>query len=77
MDKRLLIKQNEEGFIIFEILVICCVLLILPFVAIPYFLNVPNKAKSTAARNIVNTIAKECLEAFSKNDLTYSFPKKP
>tara|TARA_B100000212_G_scaffold91722_1_gene67330 strand:+ start:195 stop:626 length:432 start_codon:yes stop_codon:yes gene_type:complete len=75
MDKRLLIKQNEEGFIIFEILVICCVLLILPFVAIPYFFNVPNEAKSTAARNIVNTIAKECLEAFSKNDLTYSFPK--
>ena len=77
MKKRLLIKQNEEGFIISEILVICCVLLILPFLAIPHFLNVQNKANSAAARNTLSTIAKECLEAFSKKDLTYSFPKNP
>lgn len=72
--KRLLIKQNEEGFFIPEILVICCVLLILPFSAISHFLNVQNKAVSSAARNTLSIIAKECLEALSKKDLSYSFP---
>ena len=72
--KRLLIKQNEEGFFIPGIIVICSVLLILPFVAIPHFLNVQNKANSAAARNLVSNIAKACLDAFSKKDLTYSFP---
>ena len=72
--KRLLIKQKEEGFFIPQILVICSVLLILPFVAIPHFLNVQNNANSAAARNTVSTIAKACLDAFLKKDLTYSFP---
>ena len=72
--KRLLIQQNEEGFFIPEILIICCVFLILPFVAIPFFVNVGNAANSVAAKETLGTIAKECLEAFSNNDLTYSFP---
>ena len=49
------------------------IILILPFIAIPQFINVQNKAKSSAARNIVMNIAKECLEALSKKDLTYNF----
>ena len=49
------------------------IILILPFIAIPQFINVQNKAKSSAARNIVMNIAKECLEALSKKDLVYTF----
>ena len=49
------------------------IILILPFIAIPQFINVQNKAKSSAARNTVRNIAKECLEALSKNDLAYTF----
>ena len=49
------------------------IIIILPFIAIPQFINVQNKAKSSAARNIVMNIAKECLEALSKKDLVYTF----
>ena len=72
--KRLLIQQNEEGFFIPEILIIFCIFLILPFVAIPSFVNIQNRANSSAAKERLDNIAKECLEAFSNNDLTYSFP---
>ena len=32
-----------------------------------------NRAKSSAARNIVRNIARECLDALSKKDLAYTF----
>ena len=56
-----------------ELLLPIIIILILPFIAIPQFINVQNKAKSSAARNTVRNIAKECLEALSKNDLAYTF----
>ena len=56
-----------------ELLLPIIIILILPFIAIPQFINVQNKAKSSAARNIVMNIAKECLEALSKKDLVYTF----
>ena len=56
-----------------ELLLPIIIILILPFIAIPQFMNVQNKAKSSAARNIVMNIAKECLEALSKKDLAHTF----
>ena len=56
-----------------ELLLPIIIIIILPFIAIPQFINVQNKAKSSAARNIVMNIAKECLEALSKKDLVYTF----
>ena len=56
-----------------ELLLPIIIILILPFIAIPQFMNVQNKAKSSAARNTVMNIAKECLEALSKKDLVYTF----
>ena len=56
-----------------ELLLPIIIIIILPFIAIPQFMNVQNKAKSSAARNIVMNIAKECLEALSKKDLAYTF----
>ena len=56
-----------------ELLLPIIIILILPFIAIPQFINVQNKAKSSAARNTVMNIAKECLEALSKKDLAYTF----
>ncbi len=56
-----------------ELLLPIIIIIILPFIAIPQFINVQNKAKSSAARNIVMNIAKECLEALSKKDLAYTF----
>jgi len=58
-----------------ELLLPIIIILILPFIAIPQFINVQNKAKSSAARNTVRNIAKECLEALSKKDLAYTFSK--
>ena len=56
-----------------ELLLPIIIILILPFIAIPQFINVQNKAKSSAARNTVSNIAKECLEALSKKGLAYTF----
>ena len=56
-----------------ELLLPIIIILILPFIAIPQFMNVQNKAKSSVARNTVMNIAKECLEALSKKDLVYTF----
>ena len=56
-----------------ELLLPIIIIIILPFIAIPQFINVQNKAKSSAARNTVRNIAKECLEALSKKDLVYTF----
>ena len=44
------------------------------FVAIPHFSNVQNRANSSAAKEGLVNIAKACLEALSKKDLSYSFP---
>ena len=49
------------------------ILLILPFIAIPEFIKISRKAKSAAASNSVETIAKLCLELVSKNDLASTF----
>ena len=56
-----------------ELLLPIIIIIILPFIAIPQFINVQNKAKSSEARNTVRNIAKECLEALSKKDLAYTF----
>ncbi len=56
-----------------ELLLPIIIILILPFIAIPHFINVQNKAKSAAARNTVRNIAKECSDALSKKDLAYTF----
>ena len=58
---------------IVELLLPIIIIIILPFIAIPQFINVQNKAKSSFARNTIMNIAKECLEALSKKDLTYTF----
>ena len=56
-----------------ELLLPIIIIIILPFIAIPQFINVQNRAKSSAARNIVRNIARECLDALSKKDLAYTF----
>ena len=56
-----------------EFLLPIIIIIITPFIAIPQFINVQNKAKSSEARNTVRNIAKECLEALSKKDLAYTF----
>ena len=56
-----------------ELLLPIIIIIVLPFIAIPQFMNVQNKAKSSVARNTVMNIAKECLEALSKKDLAYTF----
>ena len=56
-----------------ELLLPIIIIIVLPFIAIPQFINVQNRAKSSAARNIVRNIAKECLDALSKKDLAYTF----
>ena len=56
-----------------ELLLPIIIIIVLPFIAIPQFINVQNRAKSSAARNIVRNIAKECLDALSKKDLVYTF----
>jgi len=56
-----------------ELLLPIIIIIILPFIAIPQFIKVQNKAKSYAARNIVRNIAEECLETLSKKDQAYTF----
>ena len=56
-----------------ELLLPIIIIINLPVIAIPQFINVQNRAKSSAARNIVRNIAKECLDALSKKDLVYTF----
>ncbi|MBO8204755.1 hypothetical protein [Prochlorococcus marinus] len=56
-----------------ELLLPIIIIIVLPFIAIPQFINVQNRAKSSAALNIVRNIAKECLDALSKKDLAYTF----
>ena len=56
-----------------ELLLPIIIVIVLPFIAIPQFINVQNRAKSSAARNIVRNIARECLDALSKKDLAYTF----
>ena len=58
-----------------QLLLPIIIIIILPFIAIPQFIEVQNKAKSSSARNIVRNIAEECLEALSKKDQAYTFSK--
>ena len=66
--------SDNQGFFIVELLLPIIILLILPFIAIPKFNDVSRKAKSFAASNTVEAIAKECLERVSNKDLASTFP---
>ena len=58
---------------IVELVLPFIILLILPFIAIPEFIKISKKAKSAAASNKVEAIAKECLERVSNKDLVSTF----
>ena len=45
----------------------------LPFIAIPQFTEISKKARSAAASNTVEAIAKECLERVSNKELVSKF----
>ncbi len=65
--------SDNQGFFIVELLLPIIILLILPFIAIPQFTEIGKKAKSLAALNTLEAIAKECLERVSNKDLVSTF----
>ena len=58
---------------IVELVLPFIILLILPFIAIPEFIKISKKARSAAASNTVEAIAKECLERVSNKELVSKF----
>ena len=58
---RFLNKQNLEGFIAVELIVVLFIVIILPFVAVPEFFKISKKAKVAAVKGILEDGSKDCL----------------
>jgi len=72
---RFLNKQNLEGFIAVELIVVLFIVIILPFVAVPEFFKISKKAKVAAVKGYLEDGSKDCLTD-NKSNLSNDFLKE-
>ena len=63
-------RPGEAGFSLIELVVVVAVLAILAAIAIPSFTSINNKARASAAANVVATTAKQCAVKYANGETT-------